>query len=514
MNTLKEFRNSVNEAILRYEAVWAERIEIVDELETVRDMSNDELNQIFSKVKGHKYETGMFYGGRHYFHGWMPVEITESHGTRVEGILLNYMRSNPLQSKLWISYMTALERDYHSIYNTSIRWDKITTSSEEMQQGDHEATGPVNKNFYKILVGMRDVVITKEDMAAAARIYKNKINSYEQTEKMAKSGTEDTSQKLGIGKLFVDAPDVIDDELIEQQITDAVKAMPENALTARTWGFEIEVPDAKGVDVDSNSGIDKGEDGSLRSYEGNSECECDCDDCSYHTCDCDNCTSYNDDPQHDCGSDECQTADMAEFRTTGGIQRLKHSGMYKLCKDLAEVNAEKNDTAGTHIHVYAADLTTAQVGQVMAIYKFTENIMSVVAGRFNVTYAKQVKVDHIASALRKKNGGLIPEKPLAVNVSHLLNDYRSRGTIEFRQMDCNLDADRITFWAWLVRGLVETAKRGATIGDFKKVTDLNGVIEALARWEYKLHDEKPGTVVPGSKADMSLITKVKHTTLR
>lgn len=82
---------------------------------------------------------------------------------------------------------------------------------------------------------------------------------------------------------------------------------------------------------------------------------------------------------------------------------------------------------------------------------------------------------------------------------HLLG---GRGTIEFRQMDCNLDADKITFWAWLVRGLVETAKRGATLRDFKKVADLNDVIDVLGKFNYFIQNETPDVLVYGTKSDM------------
>jgi len=296
--------------------------------------------------------------------------------------------------------------------------------------------------------------------------------------------------------------------MAEKWIQEAIKKLDGvNGLTARTWGFEIEVPDACGVDPIYNSGIEKGEDGSLRSYNSDN-CECDCSSCVYHDCNCDHCEDQNDSPDHDCGYSECSQADMAEFRTTGAIQRLKHSGMYDLLKKLNDNDAEMNDTAGTHIHVWAQDLTTNQVGQVMAIYKYTESIMSVIAGRFNVNYAGEVKASDVAMALSRKNPQLRPVKPVAVNVSHLLNS--SRGTIEFRQMDCNLNADRITFWAWLVRGLVEVVKRGATLREFMKVKDLDDMIKVYEVWNYTIQNENPGDIIPGSRVDQNLVKTVVH----
>lgn len=278
------------------------------------------------------------------------------------------------------------------------------------------------------------------------------------------------------------------------------KRIPENGLAARTWGFEIEVPDAKGVEPE-NQTIEKGEDGSIRSYE-NDDCDCDCRSCSYHECNCDNCEDYNDSPDHDCGYSECQSADMAEFRSIGGIQKVRHAVMAKLLEDLNEVDAEMNDTAGTHIHVYARDLTTNQVGQVIAIYKLYENLFGNICGRKNVQYAGDVQYDHISMALRNKKPMLKAHKALAVNVMHLAD--RGRGTIEFRGMDCNLNNDRIITWAWLVRGLVTVAQRGATWNMFKDKGSLKGLLEVFAKFNVTPENEHPGIAIPGSKSDKGM----------
>ena len=293
---------------------------------------------------------------------------------------------------------------------------------------------------------------------------------------------------------------------LEEQITELQKQLPSNGLVSRTWGFEIESPDCKGVKPLPDSGIDKGDDGSLRSYEGSDDCECDCRDCTYHECNCDWCDSYNDDPEH-CGANNCATAESAEFRSTGGIQRVKHNGMYKLCQDLIEAEAEANDSAGTHIHVWAQDLTTHEVGQVMGIYKRLEGLMAVIAGRSDVSYARKIAVEHIRGAIKKTSPTLTADKPRAVNVSQLLT---SRGTIEFRQMDCNYNADRITLFAWMVRGFVEVAKRGARIDSFVNVNDFYDLVNVFGKFNYFIGNESPSIMVPGSKLDMTAIKKVTH----
>lgn len=291
---------------------------------------------------------------------------------------------------------------------------------------------------------------------------------------------------------------------IKEEFKAAYEVMPKNALTSRTWGFEVEIADCKGVEP--VFGIEKGEDGSIRSYEASDDCDCDCDDCTYHECNCDWCENNNTDPDH-CGSSYCTDAEPAEFKSTRGISRLQHAGLFKLCKELDEVYAEVNDTCGVHIHVYAADLSSEQVAHVLASYKWLENIMTVVAGRGDVNYAGAIPIQYVQKALRGK--GLAHDKPKAVNLTWILNG-NDRGTIEFRQMAGNYDAAKITTWAWLVRGFVECAKRGMKFHDFRDVTNFNGIIEVFAKYNYFLHDENPDRLIPGGMRDNAHIKRQSH----
>lgn len=294
----------------------------------------------------------------------------------------------------------------------------------------------------------------------------------------------------------------VEDSVIEEQLLEAYKLLPTNGLVARTWGIEVEVPDAKGVDAPQ--GFEKGEDGSLRSNNADG-CECSCNGCNYHDCDCDYCDNRSEGDEH-CGSDYngCASADMAEFRTTGGIQRIISSGLNKLCEDLNSEDAEMNDSAGTHIHVFGADLNTNQVGHLMAVYRRLRPIFNIICGRENVNYAKKLPIGRIKNALKKVNPVLSNEKPYEVNLMHLASN---RGTIEFRQMDCNLDAKRMHLWAWIVRGLVTSAKRGMKFNDALPVKDLVGVIELLAKFDVLLHDESPEEIVYGSKTDAAYVKR-------
>lgn len=285
------------------------------------------------------------------------------------------------------------------------------------------------------------------------------------------------------------------------QFTKLIVNKMQNTLTARTWGWEVEVPDAKGVEAPE--GVQKGEDGSLRSYEASSDCECDCNSCYYHECDCEHCETGSSDPDHDCGSSACTQADMAEFRTTGGIQRSIHGALNRLCADLHNVEAEKNDTAGTHIHVWAGDLSAEQVANVMACYVVMQKMFNSIAGRANVNYSRYVSVDDVRMALRQKK--FRQNKTQDVNINHLFN--ANRRTIEFRQMDCNLDAARINGWAWMVRGLVTAAKRGMTIADAAKVYKISDYVDVLAKFNVTPVSEGTEEIVYGSRTDMSYLTQ-------
>lgn len=487
MSNLNTFRNQAAEAMVKYREIYELR---KNEDGTVAEMTGDQFREIFSIIPGHKMSTAIFYSPRHIITGWAPA-VLENPGEDIEATV-KFLTENKMAAILWFATMISLARTTSHLYSINIRNSHIITSQDEQRQGV-DGVGVETLNFYQLLMHIRDLVITKENLIDGKRKYNDWLMSY--GEQLARREKSDDKNN-GIAKVFENAP-TPDAEVIKSQLAEAIKLLPSNGLTARTWGFEVEVPDAKNVTVAHNSGIDKGDDGSLRSYEGNDDCECGCSDCVYHVCDCDNCDSYNEDVNH-CGDSDCATADSAEFRTVGGVQRVQHAGLRKLCKDLNEAKAEINDTAGTHIHVYAQDLTTIQVGQVMAIYKFIEGIVTPIAGRYNVNYAGKVRTDHVSAALKRNKPKLNNVKQVAVNVMHLLG---GRGTIEFRQMDCNLDADKITFWAWLVRGLVETAKRGATLRDFKKVQDLNDVIYILGVFNYFIQNENPDVIVYGTKSD-------------
>ena len=439
-------------------------------------------------------------------HSWMRTP--EPADARIG---LDWLAANRLSYVTWLSYVAEL------------RADQIETQlSYEMSVGTSMDNIELDRWRYLVDRSVRDLDILNNFEESKIYLGLMRLATLKITENGYKSGLKIYQDKVarltnativkgenGISKMFMLRPA---SESTSSSLKYAVRSEAlalfdkmQNGLSARTWGFEIEVPDCKGVKAPN--GIEKGDDGSLRS-ENSENCECECDNCNYHECNCENCEYGSSDPEH-CGDDYCASGvESAEYRSIGGIQRVLHGGMLALCDELTDEDAEMNDSAGTHIHVYAQDLTTNQVGQVMATYHWLyKTVFTPIAGRVNNQYASELKVTDIANALRKRNPVLRAWKPVVVNVSQLLN---GRGTIEFRQQDCNLDGKLITVWAWLVRGLVEVAKRGAKFGDFKNASTLADVVNVFAKFDYNLNSESPGLVIVGSKSDEGKYEKVTH----
>ena len=483
------------------------------------EISGQKLLSIFnvSAVKTTEYEyDGGFYTRRHImipgYSGTTPALLkaimTTPTDANAKAELLFDIQLNRMKLIVWHAYLRSIQVKMNEMAYSD---DFIKPEQGAINFGSLQAEGQTVR-YGKILSTMTAIAYaepTKEDFDYGRRRVNEKINHLtHELRHVNPSGSKSISSLFDKKPGSANPPKEQIEE-IESQIETAYLAMPSNALTARTWGWEMEIADAKGVDA--VFGVDKGEDGSLRSYDANNDCECDCSDCCYHDCDCDHCDYRNTDPDH-CNNSECSNADSAEFRTKNGANRLKHAGLFKICKELKEVDAEVNDTCGVHIHVYALDLDTKQVANVMAVYKWMENIFAIVAERDDVNYARRLPVEYIQQAYA---GALPQDKPKAVNLTHLIAANTAylestRGTIEFRQMAGTYNAERITIWAWIVRGLVEVMKRGAQLRDFLGVKDINDLIEVYGRFNFFLHDENPGLLIPGGVQDKKHIQLQLH----
>jgi hypothetical protein len=249
----------------------------------------------------------------------------------------------------------------------------------------------------------------------------------------------------------------------------------------RTWGFEIETPDA---DIIANQlshaegrVIDCKQDGSVTG--GNQECDCDCRSCVYHDCDCDNCEDNNNgEPDHDCGNSECM-GQYQELTSIGGLDTTHPEALDILTRYNLE-SCEINDSCGLHVHVWAGDLTPLQVARVLTLYRLSQDTMDTLAGRANVYYAQNNPTEHEdATRLGRNPDG---RKYWAVNVNPYFN-YLNNGTgvptIEFRQHEGTNDTARVRAWGRVMVALVDYAKTDRPIYWVAKATDLRELLTAL-----------------------------------
>jgi hypothetical protein len=118
------------------------------------------------------------------------------------------------------------------------------------------------------------------------------------------------------------------------------------------------------------------------------------------------------------------------------------------------------------------------------------------------TYANVIPAENVSYTLRNKK--LQPVgKFTAINTLNVTSD---RGTLEFRQMNCNYDFKRISLMAFMARGLVEVAKRGAKLAEFIHITDLDGLIKLYKSYGYTYETETETIENPhGSRYNQSRI---------
>lgn len=258
-------------------------------------------------------------------------------------------------------------------------------------------------------------------------------------------------------------------------------ATAEPTATPRTWGFEIETPDADNVyartDYATRDGVlDFKGDGSVeRAYGG--DCECECSEC-VHSCDCDSCDVTNGytDLDH-CGGGACNgSGDYQEITSVGGLSTT-HPTALDILDNAGLSDCETNDTTGLHVHIGSADLTPEQVARVISTYRQALPILDVLAGRAGVYYAQAPRLEHSEDARQ----GYASEKYRAVNTAtHFHGGSFRPQTIEFRQHAGETNTAHIRAWACLMIEIVEFAKGTASVFWIGGARDLNH-LRALLR---------------------------------
>lgn len=241
------------------------------------------------------------------------------------------------------------------------------------------------------------------------------------------------------------------------------EATPTN--TARTWGFEIETPDADNVHarIDRElirENLEFKGDGSVTRADGDYDCACDCSECE-HSCDCDSCDITNGYTSLDhCGGSDCSgTGEYQEITSIGGISTT-HPTALAILAESGLSDCETNDSTGLHIHIGSADLTPQQVARVISAYRQALHILDPLAGRQDVYYAQKPTLSQSEDARQ----GHRSEKYRAVNTATHFHDgnYRPK-TIEFRQHAGETNTHKIRAWAMLLIEIVEFAKGNASV---------------------------------------------------
>lgn len=258
--------------------------------------------------------------------------------------------------------------------------------------------------------------------------------------------------------------------------------------TARSWGFEIETPEADQLfyaisDYDKRELLSWQQDSSIEGYGETDDCDCDCRYCAYHDCDCENCEYQNTDPEHGCGSDECyqEGTEYQEIATHGGGVKTTHPEALTVLTAAGLESVKITENCGLHLNIGSQDLTPAQVARVLTAYRIGEWLFTGIAGRVSPRYAKTITPD--TEEMTRK--GIATEKMTAVNTNHhfynLQYNRPELARLEFRQHQGENNPAQIRAWAWLLIELVEFAKSGRPLYWLTKATTLAEFRDAIRR---------------------------------
>lgn len=245
----------------------------------------------------------------------------------------------------------------------------------------------------------------------------------------------------------------------------------------RRWGFEAEHPvieEARSlVGYQAKMHFDFVNDPSVDSDQ--SDCECDCRDCTYHECNCDNCDDYNDDPDH---CSDCQTVN--ELCTAEPVLRAwmpELEDLLEKCQEvedgLREIGNRWGDPTGErwsgHIHVEARDLTRRQVLTALAVSDIVFKLAPQWLLGWEDTYNRSKISDSQKAEFRAGKRYSMP-RDVAVSATNvqgldLPQAYEvgdtswGKTTLEFRLFRTTFDPELIQIRASLSRAIVNYAKK-------------------------------------------------------
>jgi hypothetical protein len=252
--------------------------------------------------------------------------------------------------------------------------------------------------------------------------------------------------------------------------------------TPRTWGFEIETPEAdelhEALSREELELMTFCEDASIDGA-GSEECECECRWCYYHECDCDSCeVEGSSDPEHGCGSSDCyqEGTEYQEVKTLDGGVKTTHPEALTALVGAGLETVKITDQCGLHLNIGTADLTAQQVARVLTAYRLGAWLFDTIAGRVNNRYAGAIDPTTEEATRKGESTG----KYTAVNTQHHFHNIKhnpERTRLEFRQHAGENSASEIRAWAWLLCELVEFGKsnrplywlaRAQTLAEFRQ----------------------------------------------
>jgi hypothetical protein len=252
--------------------------------------------------------------------------------------------------------------------------------------------------------------------------------------------------------------------------------------TPRSWGFEIETPEADelyhGLSSEELELMDFCEDASIDGA-GNDECECECRYCYYHECSCDSCeVEGSEDPEHGCGSEACYSegTEYQEVKTLDGGVKTTHPEALTALVGAGLETVKITQQCGLHLNIGSADLTPLQVAKVLTAYRLGAWLFDTITGRPDNRYSQKLDPEQERLARLEEATG----KYSTVNTQHHFNNVKrnpERARLEFRQHAGENSASEIRAWAWLLCELVEFAKtdrpvywlaQAKTLAEFRK----------------------------------------------
>ena len=306
--------------------------------------------------------------------------------------------------------------------------------------------------------------------------------------------------------------------------------VPNGVRASRNWGIEIET--GAGRDLSGTPrGWDSKDDGSLESaYGGYRQVYVEPEDCYWaeqhdiasmtiteelesEDGDTREVEVISDEYRNPSNCDECgwverendyEDDDCVEL--VSPILSSMHSrGLKQICSDLE--HAPRTESAGIHVHVDAADLTVAQIRELVLGYDHIEHLLESSYDREERGYCKRRSPQELLEVARSASDPAQTKESMRKGDRYVtvnLQALNHHGTVEFRAMGPKYTYDHLVRWAMFCREMLNAVKAGAKSKDFAKVKNWADVEAIFAKFgtEYNLAVGAAEPVVMTEAEDM------------